>query len=31
VLRRTLNLAGKPMPPTAANLKYAHRLAAEIR
>lgn len=31
VLRRTLNLDGKPLPPTAANLKYAHRLAAEIR
>jgi integrase len=31
VLRRTLNLEGKPLPPTAANLKYAHRLAAEIR
>jgi integrase len=31
VLRRTLNLDGKPLPPTASNLKYAHRLAAEIR
>jgi integrase len=31
VLRRTLNIDGKPLPPTAANLKYAHRLAAEIR
>ena len=31
VLRRTLNLDGKPLRPTAANLKYAHRLAAEIR
>ena len=31
VLRRTLNLDGKPLPPTAANLKYAHRLAGEIR
>jgi integrase len=31
VLRRTLNLEGKPLTPTAANLKYAHRLAAEIR
>jgi integrase len=31
VLRRTLNLDGKPMAPTAANLKYANRLAAEIR
>jgi integrase len=31
VLRRTLNVEGKPLPPTAANLKYAHRLAAEIR
>lgn len=31
VLRRTLNLDGKPLQPTAANPKYAHRLAAEIR
>lgn len=31
VLRRTLSVEGKPLPPTAANLKYAHRLAAEIR
>jgi integrase len=31
VLRRTLNVEGKPLPPTAANLRYAHRLAAEIR
>jgi integrase len=31
VLRRTLNLDGKPLAPTAANLKYANRLAAEIR
>jgi len=31
VLRRTLNIDGKPLPPTTANLKYAHRLAAEIR
>ena len=31
VLRRTMNVEGKPLPPTAANLRYAHRLAAEIR
>jgi integrase len=31
VLRRTLNVEGKPLPPTASNLRYAHRLAAEIR
>ncbi len=30
-LRRTLMLNGKAMPPTAANVKYAHRLASEIR
>lgn len=30
-LRRTLNVEGKPLPPTASNLRYAHRLAAEIR
>lgn len=29
--RETLMLNGKPMPPTPANVKYAHRLAAEIR
>ena len=26
-----MNVDGKPLPPTKANLKYAHRLAAEIR
>lgn len=31
VLRRTLKLNGKTLPPTAANLKHAHRLAGEIR
>jgi Arm DNA-binding domain len=30
-LRRTLNVEGKPLPPTASNLRYAYRLAAEIR
>ncbi|NNM65472.1 MAG: DUF3596 domain-containing protein [Burkholderiales bacterium] len=29
--RETLMLGGKPMPPSPANVKYAHRLAAEIR
>ena len=29
--RPTLMLNGKPMPPTPANVKYAHRLALEIR
>lgn len=29
--RQTLMLDGKPMPPTPANVKYANRLAAEIR
>lgn len=29
--RETLTMAGKPMAPTAANVKYAHRVAAEIR
>ena len=29
--RQTLMLNGKPMPPTPANVKYAHRLALEIR
>lgn len=29
--RHTLMLNGRPMPPTPANLKYATRLAAEIR
>jgi integrase len=29
--RHTLMLNGEPMPPTPANLKYATRLAAEIR
>lgn len=29
--RRTLTLNGAPLAPTPANLKYAHRLAAEIR
>lgn len=29
--RELLMLNGTPMPPTAANLKYAHRLAQEIR
>lgn len=29
--RETLMLGGKPMPPSAANVKYAHRLALEIR
>lgn len=31
VIRRTLNVEGKPLQPTASNLRYAHRLAAEIR
>lgn len=30
-LAETLVLNGKPMPPTAANVKYAHRLALEIK
>lgn len=30
-VRRTLMIAGKVAAPTAANIKYAHRLAAEIR
>jgi integrase len=29
--KETLRTAGKPMPPTPANLKYAHRLAADIK
>ena len=29
--RETLMLGGKPMPPSTANVKYAHRLALEIR
>lgn len=29
--KETLKTGGKPMEPTPANLKYAHRLAAEIR
>lgn len=29
--RETLTVAGKPMTPTAANVKHAHRVAAEIR
>lgn len=29
--RETLTVAGKPALPTAANIKYAHRVAAEIR
>jgi integrase len=29
--KETLRTDGKPMPPTPANLKYAHRLAGEIR
>lgn len=29
--KETLRTGGKPMPPTPANLKYAARLAAEIR
>lgn len=29
--RETLTVAGKPAAPTAANVKYAHRVAAEIR
>lgn len=29
--RRTLKTNGVPLPPTPANIKYAHRLAAEIR
>ena len=29
--RHTLMLNGSPLPPTPANVKYAHRLAAEIR
>jgi len=30
-VRRTLKLNGQPLSPTPANLKHAHRLAAEIR
>ena len=29
--RETLTVAGKPLAPTAANVKHAHRVAAEIR
>jgi integrase len=29
--KETIKTDGKPMPPTPANVKYAHRLAAEIR
>jgi integrase len=29
--RHTLMLNGRPLPPTPANIKYAHRLALEIR
>ncbi len=29
--RELLMLNGKPMPPTATNMKYAHRIAQEIR
>ena len=29
--RETLTVAGKPAAPTAANVKYAYRVAAEIR
>jgi integrase len=29
--RQTLMLNGAPMPPTPANIRYAHRLAGEIR
>lgn len=29
--KETLKTDGKPLPPTPANLKYAHRLAGEIR
>jgi integrase len=29
--KETLKTNGEPMPPTPANVKYAHRLAAEIR
>jgi integrase len=29
--KETLRTDGKPMPPTPANLKYAHRLAGEIK
>lgn len=29
--RETIVTDGKPMPPTPANVRYAHRLAAEIR
>ena len=31
VLRRTLVVDGEALPPTKSNLRYAHRLAAEIR
>ena len=31
VVRRTLNVDGRTLPPTSANLKYANRLVAEIR
>jgi len=30
-IRETLTLNGKPLPPTPANIKYANRLADEIR
>ena len=30
-VRRTLMVEGKPLPPTAANIKYAQRLGVEIR
>jgi integrase len=29
--KETLKTAGKPTPPTPANIKYAHRVAGEIR
>ena len=29
--RKTLSLNGAPLPPTAANVRYAHRVAVEIR
>lgn len=29
--RHTLKVGGAPMPPTPANIKFAHRLAAEIK
>lgn len=30
-IRETLTLNGQPLPPTPANIKHAHRLAAEVR